>query len=114
MFILKTKTGTKSIPFHTIVSCECESRCLICVTEDGQKHTSIMLRVSFDEAIVPLLDDDRFIRPHTSFLVNMDHVIKMIDDYLLMKTGGKVPIAQRKKAQVREDFMEYFFNRGNT
>jgi len=109
ILFLKTKTGIKPIPFHLIVYCESESRCLVCLTEDGRKHTGLTLRVPFDEAVMPLLGDERFIRPHTSFLVNMDYVSEIIDGYFVMKTGGKIPIAQKKRQQIINEYTEYFF-----
>ena len=108
-FMLKTKTGTKAIPFHKIVYCALESRCLTCVTSDGEKHVGNTLRTAFDEAAAPLLEDGRFIRPHTSFIANMDFVRGINGNLLSMKTGAPVPIAQSMRAEIRDRYTGYFF-----
>ncbi len=109
IFMLKTKDGSKAIPFHRIVYCELKDRTLRCVTADDKKHDSTTLRVSFEEAVSPLLSDSRFIRPHTSFVVNMDYVRSIEGNTLSMRIGGSVPIAQRAKGEVKEKYLQYFF-----
>ncbi len=99
----------EAIPFHRIVYCELESRVLCCVTADGKEHRSVTLRVPFDNSVSALLADNRFIRPHTSFAVNMDYVKSIQGDSLLMKIGGNVPIAHRAIGEIKEKYLHYFF-----
>lgn len=111
-YILKTKNGTHAIPFHRIIYCELEGRSLSCVTANGEKYRSVTLRASFDEAVAILMADGRFIRPHTSFVVNMDFV-KSIEKYSLsMKTGVHIPITHRALSEIKEKYLQYFFNKG--
>jgi len=109
ILMLKTKAGMKSIPFHKVVYCELERRCLICISADGKKYASVMLRIPFVDAVAPLLEDRRFIRPHKSFVVNMDFVSDMSTSKFLMKTGEAVPIAQSAQAETRDKYMGHFF-----
>ncbi|MDR2897912.1 MAG: LytTR family transcriptional regulator, partial [Spirochaetaceae bacterium] len=113
-FLLKTKDGTEAIPFHRIVYCELEGRTLCCVTADGEKRRSVTVRTPFDEAVSGLIADERFIRPHTSFAVNMDYIKSMHRDSLIMKTGEKLPITNRALSGIKETYLQYFFgsNRG--
>ena len=108
-FMLKTKTGMEAIPFHKIVYCTFENRRLAIVTEDGRKLVGSMLRIAFDEAAAALLEDERFIRPHTSFIVNMDFTHGIDGDLLVMKTGAQVPIAQRMQSEIKNRYVRYFF-----
>lgn len=108
-FLLKTKDGAEAIPFHRIVCCELEGRVLCCVTADGEKHRSVTLRSSFDDAVSALTADDRFIRPHTSFVVNMDYVKSIQGNFFLMKTGSNIPIARRTLGEIKEKYLRYFF-----
>ena len=109
--MLKTKTGIKAIPFHRIVCCELERRCLCCTTVDGAKYTSLMLRSPFIDNVAPLLEDGRFIRPHTSFVVNMDFVNDITGSQFIMKTGTAIPIAQSMRTMTKDRYMSYFFGK---
>lgn len=108
-FLLKTKEGIRAIPFHRIVCCELENRCVCCVTADGARYRSVTLRMSFDEAVAALLADERFIRPHTSFVVNMGYVRSIQGDSLMMKAGENIPVTRRMAAHIKERFLQYFF-----
>lgn len=109
VFLLKTKDGTEAIPFHRIVCCELVNRALCCVTADGEKRLSVTLRAPFDETVAKLCADSRFIRPHTSFVVNMDYIKSIRKDALMMKTGASIPIARRAVAELKDKYFEHFF-----
>lgn len=109
IFVLKTKDSTQAIPFHRIVYCELQDRALRCVTADDIKYSGTTLRVPFEEAVGPLLSDGRFVRPHASFVVNMDYVKSIQGSTLSMRIGGSIPIAQRSAGEVKAKYMGYFF-----
>jgi DNA-binding LytR/AlgR family response regulator len=112
IFILKTKEETLSIPFHRIVYCELLNRAISCVTADGKKQTSITLREPFEEALASLLNDNRFIRPHVSFAVNLDYIESLKGTSLIMKTGASIPIAHRALSEIKEKYLRHFFKGG--
>ncbi len=109
IFILKHKDGTEAIPFHRIVYCELEDRTLSCLTADNIKHRSTTLRIPFKEAVSPLIQDRRFIRPHTSYVANMDYVQSIQGNTLSMRIGGSIPIAQRALSEIKERYLRHFF-----
>ncbi len=108
-FLLKTKEGTQVIPLHRIVCCELFERTVCCLTADGQTHRGVTLRTSFDEATAKLLADHRFLRPHTSYVVNMDYVKSMQGDSLTMRLGADIPIARRAAGEIKAKYLQYFF-----
>ena len=109
VFPLRTKDGTQAIHFHRIVYCEHEGRAICCVTADGEKRRSVSLRKSFDEAVSALLVDERFIRPHTSFVVNLDYVKGIEGHSLILKTGGELSITHRALSGIKEKYLRHFF-----
>ncbi len=109
IFMLKTKECTEALPFHRIVYCELENRTLCFMTADDKKHRGTTLRVPFEEAASPLMSDSRFIRTHTSYIVNMDFVQSIQAHTLSMRIGGSIPIAQRALSEVRERYLGYIF-----
>jgi DNA-binding LytR/AlgR family response regulator len=108
-FLLKTKEETLNIPFHRIVYCELERRTLCCTTADGKKQTSVTLRKPFEEVVSVLLTDNRFVRPHSSFAVNLDYVESMKSKSLTMKNGTVIPIVHRVAGEIKETYLHYFF-----
>ncbi len=108
-FLVKTKNGAEAIPFHRIVYCELVGRALCCVTADGKKHGSVTLRVPFEKSVAKLYTDGRFVRPHVSFVVNMDYVARLKGDALVMKTGEEIPITHRAAGEIKEKYLKHFF-----
>ena len=112
-FLLKTRNGAEAIPFHRIVYCELNDRTLNCITADGERIQSISLRVPYDEAVAPLMSDDRFVRPHISFVVNLDYVRRVQKNTLVLKNGGSLPIAHRAAGEVKEKYYKHLFGGSN-
>lgn len=57
------------------------------------------------------IDESRFLRCHQSYLVNMDHVEDVQDDFIL-KDGSVVPIRVRGKKEVIDAYYHYFMKDG--
>lgn len=50
---------------------------------------------------------DNFTRCHKSFLVNMDYIAELQKDAIRLRTGELVPISQRKRKEMRDEFFAY-------
>lgn len=55
------------------------------------------------------LDDSLFIRSHKGNIVNVSQ-IDYIEDCIVMKTGEKVEVSRRNKAEVRKKFNQYIYD----
>lgn len=56
-----------------------------------------------------MLDDDRFLYCHQSYLVNMDY-ISDIQKEILLRDGSYIPISARRKKVVKDTYHIYFQN----
>lgn len=56
------------------------------------------------------LADDRFIRCHQSYLVNMDHVVSM-DHHFVLDDGRTAAVRQRELRRIREQYLQYLERR---
>lgn len=54
---------------------------------------------------------DVFVQCHKSFLVNMDYIAEFGSGTLLLRTGESVPVSQKRRKDVREEFLTYIRNR---
>lgn len=53
------------------------------------------------------IEDPRFLRCHQSFLVNMDHITDVEEEFLL-RNGERVPIRVRGRKDVLDAYNRYF------
>jgi DNA-binding LytR/AlgR family response regulator len=77
----------------------------------GKTLTTMVLRESFTDFTEKYLRDPRFIKPHASFVLNMDQVQVMSTKEFEMVDGEAVPISKRAYTQVRKQFMDYILLR---
>lgn len=57
-----------------------------------------------------LSQDPRFYRCHKAFLVNMDH-IERVEDVFVLSEGSRVPYRIRQRKQITDDYYRYFLHR---
>jgi DNA-binding LytR/AlgR family response regulator len=62
------------------------------------------------EDIQKQLEDKNFIRPHRSYLVNLEHVFKVTKNEVILKNGKAIKISRLKVAQIKEEFMEFIYS----
>ena len=51
--------------------------------------------------------DDRFVRCHQSFIINLEHVSRMNTDSMIMKNGIEIKISRTRIAETRRRYFEY-------
>ena len=49
----------------------------------------------------------RFVQCHKSFVVNLGFVSEFNQEHLVLTTGERVPVSQKKRKQTREEFVRY-------
>lgn len=48
-----------------------------------------------------------FVRCHKSFVVNLDDVVEIGKDDILVKSGSRVPMSQKRRHEVKEALLDY-------
>lgn len=105
--IIKLRDGLASVRLGQIEYVAYRDHALTFVLTDGRTVRSRILKGSFARVADESLSDERFVRPHESFVVNMDHVSAMTANEFEMQSGETVPISKRAYQRVREDFVRY-------
>lgn len=98
---LPDKDGQKFVELDQIMYVEASSNYSNLHLADGNTLLVTLTLKHIDSK----LDDERFIRVHHSFIINMDHVtqyVKSDGGYLVMKDGSQVPISRSKRPGLRE------------
>lgn len=57
-----------------------------------------------------LLSRSEFIKPHRSFVVNMDHIRTLDTKEITMRSGDVIPIARGTSKEIRDTYMNYVFS----
>ncbi len=104
---VKTKEGLKSVRYHTIVFAEYSKHSVRIHLSDGTAVTTVTMREPFDTIANKLLEDERFIRPHVSYVANMNFVRGMSSKDFVMPDGSLVSISKCNYAEVKKTYISF-------
>lgn len=104
---VKTRQGLQRIALYNIVYGELTGHCVHYHLSDNSVIQSTSLRISFREAVSPLLECSHFVLCATSFVVNLSFV-EMINTSGLSLTGGiTLPLSRTLKTSVTNKWLDY-------
>lgn len=104
--VIKNKRGSYKIIYKDILYAESSARVVIIHLVSGQTISFYSKLKDFIE----LIQDDRFIRCHKSFVVNIHHVIRIEGNYIFMSGNLKIPISSVNSGTVKEKYFNYLLN----
>lgn len=102
VYMVQSKAAQVSLNIHRIRFLEKQGHTLIVYSEEGTFQCSGKL----DEE-EKRLSPYGFIRCHRSYLVNPRHIRVIDETGIQMRTGERVPVAQKKRTSVKEQFQIY-------
>lgn len=89
----------------------------ILVVESSDKYSLLTTKTGIIQSYIRLnnletvISDERFLRCHRSFLINMDYAIGVVDGTFKMTNGMIIPIKRDKRKEMKQRFSEYCFNK---
>ncbi|MDR1713156.1 MAG: LytTR family DNA-binding domain-containing protein [Coriobacteriales bacterium] len=92
------------IPLNDIIYIEALNRKSQIYTTEGTYSTTMTI-----EDLEKLLPAPRFLRSHRSFIVNLDHVDEIADDFI-MDNGGIAYIAVKSHRKIKHAYDDYLFS----
>ena len=107
IYTFKSREGIVSIELGSLVAVENVSRVMHFYMDSGEEHESVYIRKPFEKQLEAILEDSRFIQPHKSFIVNMEHVERMLAHDFQMSDGSIIPISRNNLAHVKKRYLEY-------
>jgi len=105
--MVKTKDGITAVLYHLIMIAEHMDRVVKFNLSDGSIVTSVTLREPFETLIEPLMQDKRFIHPHTSYVINMQFVRAITNRDFVMVDNRLVPISRNRYTEVRNEYLDF-------
>lgn len=107
-FVLPCKGGVTKINVEKLVYCEVMGRTLLFHMENGEVLESTG---SMDELCGKFALYKNFLRPHRSFLVNMEYIQTISYKVITMDNLAKIPIPHGKCSEIKNSYLEYVFHR---
>ena len=106
--ILKCKNGITRLNLGKLKYCEIMGRTLLFHMEDGQVYERVG---SLEELSEQLNSYGCFLRPHRSFLINMEYIQNISCKKITMSDYMEIPIPHGKYSDIKDKFLEYTFSR---
>ena len=104
--ILRCKSGVTRIALDDLEYCEVQGRTLVFHLLDGTVTES---SGSMDELAQQLADHPAFLRPHRSYLVNMEHIHNLTAKSITMESLAEIPLPHGRFTAVRDQYLDYAF-----
>ncbi|QGU94471.1 response regulator [Clostridium bovifaecis] len=104
--IIKNKKGSYRIVYKDILYAESKAR----VVNIYDKCGEVISFYSKLEDFFQSLQDERFLRCHKSFLVNMDYILKIEQKHICMNNNIIIPISSGSILEIKEKYFKYLFN----
>ena len=104
---VKTKDGITAIRYHRISYVEYLNHCLKFHLSDGSVVNSVSSREPFDTTANELLQDDRFLRPHISYVVNLNYVRTITGKDFIMHSGTVLAISRKNYADIKKRYIDF-------
>ena len=106
--ILRCKSGITRIDLDRLEYCEVIGRTLLFHMDNGMLLESVG---SLDELCGQLAPYENFLRPHRSFLINMEYIQSISYKAVKMDSHAEIPIPHGKCSEVKNTYLAYAFNR---
>lgn len=104
---VKTKDGITAIRFHQILYVEYLNHCLKFHLSEGSVVNGVSSREPFDSTANQLLKDERFLRPHISYVVNLNYVLKITGKDFIMQSGTVLAISRNNYADIKKRYIDF-------
>ena len=106
--ILRCRSGITRVSLTKLEYCEVVGRTLLFYMENGKVLES---SGSLDELCGKLMQHDGFLRPHRSFLVNMEYIRNISYKSIIMDNSAEIPIPHGKCSEIKNRYLEYVFSK---
>ncbi len=106
IFVLKSKMGITKISLTKLEYCEVINRKVVFHMSNGEE---LECGLRMNELEEKLMVFGCFMRPHRSFLVNMEFIQIISTHNIVMENGAQIPVPREKYAAIKQAYMNYVF-----
>ncbi|MGL4345466.1 MAG: LytR/AlgR family response regulator transcription factor [Cellulosilyticaceae bacterium] len=109
---VKTKDGLTAVPHYDILFIEYISHTIMVHLHSGLFITSVSLRTPFAKIADELVCYPYFVRPHTSFIVNLHHVHTLTAKSFILTNESIIPISRKHYKHTKSIYMDFLLQEG--
>lgn len=111
LLVVKSKNGIVKISLSKLEYCEVVNRKIVLHLSDGGECECSLRMNELEEKLNVF---EMFLKPHRSFLVNMNYIQSLTTHSILMECGAKIPVPREKYAQIKQIYMDYIFQNSDS
>ncbi len=104
---VKTKYGIQNIMFHNIVYAEYSEHIIHFHIFKGDVISSSIGSLTMTKLMEMMEGEARFVSPHRSFIVNLQHVRNIKGNFIFMNTGVEIPIARTSLKDIKAKYKSF-------
>ena len=101
--VIKNKKGSYRVLYKDILYAESKARIVNIYLQSGEVITFYSKLEDFFQS----LGDERFLKCHKSFIVNMDYIIKIENSCIFRSNNINIPISSTNLAVIKEKYFQY-------
>jgi DNA-binding LytR/AlgR family response regulator len=105
--LLKTKTGLEKFFFHALSTSKSSEKSSPSTSTTAKR---MKCTARFPRSSPFFAAQARFIKPHRSFLVNMDYIRRLHNNEIFMVSGCRIPVAKASYGEIKERYISYSFS----
>lgn len=106
--IIRSKTGITRVDLQRLEYCEVIGRTLLFHLTNGTVVESIG---KLDDLSKELGEYPEFIRPHRSFLINLEYVRNISNKTITLENLAEIPIPHGKCSEIKNQYLDYAFGK---
>lgn len=103
-FVLKNRKGVARVLFSAVEYVEVVNKTVSFHLADGAVFEVTATFSDFEEKFLP---KQEFLKPHRSYLANLNYVQAIGSDCIVMKSGHHIPVSRRRRNQVQDAYMHF-------
>ena len=113
VIVIKTKQGYQTLLLDDILYLEYVKHAVRFVMRNDAEWMTTTIKGNFADYVKDLIDSAAFIKPHASYMVNMERVNKLSTDSFSMDNGDEIPISRNLYGGIRDAYLDYRLKEGN-
>ena len=100
---LRTHRGYIQVSLNEVTFFEIYSREIVVHKTNGAKESCVGSLTEVEDSLPAQL----FVRPHRSYLVNLDHIAEIVRYQIRVSTGEAIPVSQKLYAQIQQAIIRH-------
>jgi len=104
--VIRSKAGLIKLYFHSLEYVEIDRRTIYYHLSNGGVIETFG---SFNELEQKLLMHKRFLKPHRSFIVNMEHIKEISNGEIRTVSGNRIPVPRASFSRIKDAYFRYSF-----